>query len=55
VRIPFKESLRFKDTKTGEPRVVKIPEEALAKLEAHRNRQTTSARNSAQTIAATLI
>jgi integrase len=31
--------LRFKGTKTGEPRVVKIPEETLAKLEAHRKRQ----------------
>jgi integrase len=34
-----KGSLTFKDTKTGEPRVVKIPEETLAKLEGHRKRQ----------------
>jgi integrase len=34
-----KGSLQFKDTKTGEPRVVKIPEYTLTKLEAHRKRQ----------------
>ena len=31
--------LEFKGTKTDEPRVVKIPEETLAKLEGHRKRQ----------------
>jgi integrase len=31
--------LEFKGTKTDEPRVVKIPEETLAKLEEHRKRQ----------------
>jgi integrase len=31
--------LKFKGTKTDEPRVVKIPEETLPKLEAHRKRQ----------------
>jgi integrase len=31
--------LEFKGTKTGEPRVVKIPEETLANLESHRKRQ----------------
>jgi len=31
--------LEFKGTKTGEPRVVKIPEETLLKLKAHRKRQ----------------
>jgi integrase len=31
--------LEFKGTKTGETRVVKIPEETLAKLESHRKRQ----------------
>ena len=31
--------LRFKGTKTDEPRVAKIPEETLIKLEAHRQRQ----------------
>src|SRR5262249_31002112 len=29
--------LEFKGTKTDEPRVVKVPEETLPKLEAHRN------------------
>lgn len=32
-------NLEFKGTKTDEPRVVKIPEETLAKLEEHRKRQ----------------
>jgi integrase len=34
-----KGGLQFKCTKTGEPRVVKIPEDTLANLEAHRKRQ----------------
>jgi integrase len=34
-----KGSLTFKETKTGEPRVVKIPEETVANLEVHRRRQ----------------
>lgn len=34
-----KAGLQFKATKTGEPRVVKVPEEILSKLEAHRRRQ----------------
>ena len=34
-----KGSLTFKSTKTDEPRVAKIPEKALAKLEDHRKRQ----------------
>jgi integrase len=34
-----KRVLEFKDTKTGESRVLKIPEETLPKLEAHRKRQ----------------
>jgi integrase len=34
-----KGGLQFKDTKTGEPRVVKIPGDTLVKLEAHRKRQ----------------
>jgi integrase len=34
-----KGGLQFKGTKTGEPRVVKIPEDTLAKLEEHRKRQ----------------
>jgi len=31
--------LEFKETKTGEPRVIKIPEATLTKLEQHRERQ----------------
>src|SRR5579871_5832888 len=34
-----KEVLESKGTKTVEPRVIKIPDETLAKLEAHRKRQ----------------
>jgi len=34
-----KNGLEFKGTKTDEPRVAKIPEETLPKLEAHRKRQ----------------
>ena len=31
--------LEFKGTRTGEPRVAKIPEQTLARLEDHRKRQ----------------
>jgi len=34
-----KQVLKFKETKTGRPRVVKIPESALATIEAHRKQQ----------------
>ena len=39
-----KQVLKFKETKTGRPRMVKVPESALATIEAHRRQQDESRR-----------
>ena len=48
-------SLTFKETKTDEPRVVKIPEETVANLEVHRRRQDEFRMRFGPDTAATLI
>jgi hypothetical protein len=50
-----KGSLTFKETKTDEPRVVKIPEETVANLEVHRRRQDEFRMRFGPDTAATLI